>query len=389
MQLFEAFTRTDDRPATHTEDTFSFLQRSAWLSTARVRSVLETWFSHLPGGERRPMRRRFMTDFDVAFFELTLHEMLLRLGSQVECHPKLDGTANRPDYLAAFPGGEVVVVEAVLATDESADAATRRARQDHVYDQINKIESPDFFLEVRELDDPGGSQPVGRRIRAFLDRELPRFDPDEATRLYEDAGFDALPNLEYRDGNFRVHFVLIPKSVRARGKPGRAIGMYPMVGGWIDTAGALRTAVNRKATRYGMPGRPFVIAVNSTSRWGIDRIDMMQALYGTEAFTFGPGLAEPVMSRKPDGAWFGPSGPQNTRVSAVIFCSLFPFGLPKCDLMLLPNPWAAHPIDPKVWGMPYADPGVRQVQWRPGHTPGELLGLPKDWPEVGDESLAI
>jgi hypothetical protein len=64
------------------------------------------------------MLRRLKVDFPSAFFELFLHELLLRLGCNVEVHPDPGtGSSRRPDFLVTDPDGQQFFLEAVLATD--------------------------------------------------------------------------------------------------------------------------------------------------------------------------------------------------------------------------------------------------------------------------------
>jgi hypothetical protein len=76
--------------------------------------------------------------------------------------------------------------------------------------------------------------------------------------------------------------------------------------------------------------------------------------------------------RNPDGAWRGPQGPRNTRVSAVLYAQgITPWNLARTRASVIINPWARRPFEPP--------PG-------PGHgaqSIGELLGLAPEWPISG------
>jgi len=47
------------------------------------------------------------------------------------------------------PAGNPFYLEAVLATGESETAAAARARLNSVYDVLNALECPNFFISVR------------------------------------------------------------------------------------------------------------------------------------------------------------------------------------------------------------------------------------------------
>src|SRR5437763_17029984 len=103
MNLFAYILRTLRGPGNYTEDTFSFLNRSAWPAFEAVRNLLESFFRRYPPSESAELKSKFETQFESAFFELYLHELLLRLGCEVAVHPTLNGIGAKPDFLARFP----------------------------------------------------------------------------------------------------------------------------------------------------------------------------------------------------------------------------------------------------------------------------------------------
>ncbi len=157
--LFDVGDRTRHDPARYSEAHFVFLNRSAWPEASRVRDQLERWFGRYPttadnpARERRDLRGRFRSPTDVvhtsAFFELLLHELLVGLGCGVVVHPSVPGSARRPDFRVTPPAGNPFYLEAVLATGESETAAAARARLNSVYDVLNALECPNFFISVR------------------------------------------------------------------------------------------------------------------------------------------------------------------------------------------------------------------------------------------------
>ena len=388
MQLFDSDHRTHHGPAGHVEGTYSFLCRSAWEASGLARGLLEDWFHHYPEAEQPELRRRFESDFDSAFFELAVHELLRRLGAQVEVHPEMHDVSTRPDYLAEFPGTTGVFVEVVVATDEPATEAAEKARQGQLWDEINKVPSPNFFLQISTYEVLTNRQPSGRRIRSFLERELKKFDADQVTDDYELAGDRALPTLRYEDPQVHIDFTLIPKTPVGRKKRSRPIGVYPMESRWGGTTPAIRNAISRKATRYGRLDRPFVVALNCASPWGSETEDVFDALFGTESLVFSEARSRPKVSRNPDGVWYGPDGAQNTRVSAVLYSNLMLWGLHESTFRLFLNPWTTTPLEASPWKVPLAALSDGLVQWRDGVSPADLYELPSNWPGERDSRNA-
>ncbi len=102
---------------------------------------------------------------------------------RVELHPEVANTAHRPDFLVTPLEGETFYLEAVLSTDESREQTAARARMNQVYDALNRMNSPNFFIGMTLAGAPSTTPPA-RRIRAFLERELSRLDPNEIVARY-------------------------------------------------------------------------------------------------------------------------------------------------------------------------------------------------------------
>ena len=102
-----------------------------------------------------------------------------------------------------------------------------------------------------------------------------------------------------------------------------------------------------KASKYRNLDAPFIIALNSFAMAGDDE-DVLQALYGSEVYTFDPANPDAgELGRKPDGLWQRGAQTAYTRaVSGVLAATqlnLHVVGEQWPRLWL--NPWAAEPID--------------------------------------------
>ncbi|HKV43610.1 MAG TPA: hypothetical protein VJT32_02865 [bacterium] len=381
VRLFSDRQRTDSGPGKHGEGTYEFLDRSARDNVGVVRSLLERWFSEYPTPYQVDLRKRFKTDFHAAFWELFLHAYCGANEFTLELHPKVPGSSKRPDFLVR-KGDCEFYLEATVTRDESDEDEGRRRVRNMLYDAINSIESPNFFLTLEEFAIEPGKQPAARGLKAFLRRELPKHDPDVvASSLNSAAG---APRLEYRDKNVSVRISLMPRSPKARGNPEiRPIGIYPIQTHWGSGDEALRQSVNAKATRYGRLDRPYVVCVNYIGEWGVDSDDVLNALFGTEQLTATLGQPTPTLSRKRDGVFMGPAGPWNTRVSGVLVgAKLFPWSLRAASLELYHHPWGTKSLVDCL-------PMVRQarligdrLEWHDGLQLADLFHLPPNWPDV-------
>ena len=154
-------------------------------------------------------------------------------------------------------------VKAVLAMDKSKKESPADRRINALYDAINRLDSPDFFIGI-EIRRAPNENPPARRMRSLLRQRLSTADWDELTRLVSSEGPERLPSWCYEHEGWKVDFSPIPKSAGLRGQTGvRPIGMVFERGGWIDSRRALLNAMESKARAYDDLGMPYVIAVNA------------------------------------------------------------------------------------------------------------------------------
>jgi len=387
MSLFDNVQREYAGPALEGEGYFSYLNRSARPVFARIRETLEVWFSHYPAEGQSELSSRIRVNDDSAFFELTLHEMLLGLGCQVTLHPDVPGAGEKhPDFLVHSPQCGPFYMEAILSTGESAEDASARRRMDDVYNALNNFECPDFFIGMNLRGAPA-TPPSAKAMRRFLRSKLEGLDPDELGDAMKAGGLEALPHWPYEHDGWRIEFYPIPKGPDSRGKEGvRPVGAR-MYGMWGDNCkDAIRGAIAKKASRYGELDRPYIIAVNVLDDF-VDDSDIMQALFGTEQYTIAVGTegiaGPPQMRRKPDGAWMDAGGPRYTRVSAVFIVErLHHWNVPKAETRLYHNPWAQRPCCCELRQMPQAIPHDGHMTLVDGMPLGDALGLLLGWPEA-------
>ncbi len=110
-RLFDDYKRSDADVSRYDETDFEFWNRSAWQVAHDTRQRLEDWFSRYPvesasklcSDFRKPKKTNALHG---AYFELFLHELLLRLGCEVTVNPTIKA-GNRtltPDFLVEYEG---------------------------------------------------------------------------------------------------------------------------------------------------------------------------------------------------------------------------------------------------------------------------------------------
>jgi hypothetical protein len=348
-KLFDDVARTDLAPASHGEPHFPYLNRSGRPYASKVREVLEEWFVRYPADGQSELRTRFRSAEDrthsAAFFELYVHELLVRQGNTVTLHPVIPTGAKRPDFLVETAGGERFYCEATVAFDASHTESAGEKRLNDLRDALNKVDSPNFFIELNTDGVPVNPLPL-KDIRRQVAEFLASLDPDAiAAQLTGGAELQDLPAMSLTFDGILIDVRGLPKSPGSRGKEGvRSLGVISTEGGFVDDAAAPRDAAIRKAAKYGDLDLPFLIAVNAPSQH-LDRIDIMEALFGKESYAMSPDMKEPRLVRQPNGLWHGPKGQRYTRVSGVMLVSsLVPSSVGVAMPWLILNPWAKKPL---------------------------------------------
>jgi hypothetical protein len=315
-----------------------------------------------------------------------LHESLLREGFELTPHPEVAGTTSRPDFRARRDEVTIYLEATVIGASASETASERR--RNVVYDSLNQLDSPNFFLWL-DVDKEGPSSPSARQLRRDLSRWLGTLDPDEVAATLETGGLDAAPTHVWEAAGWRVIFRPIPKRAEARGKPGaRPVGAFgPGRAMSVDGVGQVKSDLEDKASKYGKPDLPFVIAVAIESPFFDPQYTMSGALFGREAVQFDPETLESRSFRHPNGLWRGPRGPRNTRVSAVVAMrNVGPWNVIAHAPVTWHNPWAALPMpDVLPWASARVDLQTGElIGSEAARPPHEVLGLPEGWPGPED-----
>jgi len=382
MRLFDDCVRTELRSAKESEPRFQYYNQSARPSIVILRNMLEAWFEHYPGNKKIDLRQRFRADdpqHRSAFFELYIHELLTRLGFGLQAEPDVAGCGTHPDYLAYRAGSPKFYLEATLAGLQSEKEYAAEKRKNTVYDLLNTIDSPNFFLAI-DIEGAPSAAPPTKKLRKALTRWLATLDPDVIGELYESGRYAEIPSYHWQSEGWILVFKPRPKSPKLRGQPGvRPIGFrFPTELEWQNTCGGIRSAMEAKAKKYGQLDLPFVIAINVVEDH-CDNIDIMNALYGDEVAIMSQapdGNLTERWQRKKNGAWVGEAGPRKTLVSAVLLgVDLHPWSMGAVTPELFQNPWASHPFSTADWPLPHcvADLQAGRVYHRPGASAGQFL----------------
>jgi len=381
MSIFDDIVREGEAVPLPDETQFAYLNRSARPEAERVRKLVDEWLAEYSESHRKALVGRFRSPIDdehrSAFFELFLHHLILARGGKIlAVEPKLDHTDKSPDFLVENAGGERFYLEAVMATGRSKRETAAHARLNTALAAIDATPSPDHFLDLTVSGMPTAPMSIKKMKRA-LQSWIAGLPKDETAK-------DA-PVFKYEE-----HGATIRLQAWTRNKPAgddaRAIGVRHFPVTQIAPSQEVHGALKKKASRYGKPDLPYLVAINALGHH--QREDaVIDALLGTPYISVSKSASgEEIVEerRAPDGIWYGPPDgqAQNTGLSGVLALrQIDPWNFASRTGLLVPNPWAGKPLSATSSGFDELKVVDGAYQRTNGEAVSTLLKLPATWPE--------
>lgn len=378
MSIFDDIIRDSDEPPEQGEGLFAYLNRSNRLEAARVRDLVDDWLSRYPAEHRDSLVARFRSSIDdqhkSAFFELFLHELVVRRGHKViAIEPKLAHTAKSPDFLIEIPDGDRYYLEAVTATGRSKDETAGQARLNQALAAIDSVPSPNHFLDLTVRGVPAAPVSIKKRKRAVRDW-IEALPGDESAKQVAPFVFE--------EHGAKIMLRAWPRHKKGNGA--RAIGVRHFPIQQVTPHEDVRHALKKKASRYGTLDHPYVVAVNANPFFRREE-HVTDALLGdvvVAARKDSDGNDVLEEGRKPNGIWHGPHGARNTGLSAVLsFNMIDPWNFGSRRAQLIRNPWTSTVLPELGLGTDELNPSGDAFGRVEGGDMTALLGLPDRWPE--------
>lgn len=391
--LFDQIERNETRPKRQRESEFAYLNSSTRKLVTAAREFLEEWFDSFPEDGKSDLRARFRSSDNAqhqsAFWELYLHELFSQVGFRLEVHPDVKGTPNHPDFLVSENGVSLFYLEAVVAGLPSTKKAGAEARLAEVFDLVNKMQLPGWFLHVEHKGMPYTQPPV-KELRRSLERWLASLDMKAIEASLKAEDWDGLPELEWRWEGLTLYFTPSPRSPTSTANAdSRPIGVMMGEPHLLSVDRDIHRAVESKAKKYGNLALPLVVALNVLGDH-CDEIDVNNALFGTETIvaTMNPdGSVTESGQRMPDGVWFGKRGARNKFVSAVLIGSgIHRYTCGKRTPLLVRHPFPAKRLVLSRYPLPESLPNeeTHRMEHKNGREAREFLRLPTPWPPLDD-----
>lgn len=401
MQLFDNKERTNQTFIKHDESIFTFLNRSARPEHEATRQLLETWFldyatnleRHKSEQLRKNLRKKFRANEEdahiPAFFELYCHALLKEQGYLIYPEQVVDTAVNRPiDFRVQSPDAPLFYLEAKVAMGVK-EAPTSRRILSQLWSGLNKLQEPNFWIELRVVQESTDTLPVNN-LCSDIHNWLQTLDPDEVSEWGETPAPDRWPI--YKLNGWELVFIAIPRPLASRGKPGNTV-LAQSSFQWIEPQNFLQKALKEKEDRYGKFDLPYVIAVDvlATDSLGCD---INEVFFGKENFFLDKQSREITMIRSPqlpdrdsneNGLWIGRKGPRMEHVSAVLLVDeLMPWSVAHQNPILWHNPYATKPLKLDIWqGLQMTfDQYSLKAQSLKGREIWNILHLWQGWPHT-------
>lgn len=378
LRLFDQCDRTDALPARYYEPIFDGLNRLAWKNAERIRNLLDGWFVTYPVHHKMELRGRFRSqrnsDHQGAFFELFIHQLLIELGYIVEVNP-LTRLGNTPDFLAEMTSGETFFLDARVVDPKTLKHSLS---EELVFDELNKLHCPDFWLTAKVRGVLLSSPPL-KKIRETFQAWIDQLNYENVRD--NDCSFGKCFSQSFEHESWVLTLKPIAKGGEHRGRPGARPLIPPPKAEFVDSAKPIIQAIREKDRRYRNLGSPLVVAVNALDLSGVDRTDILQALFGWSELTDLPDSARitpPTGIGKKECLW---TANKNSSVSAILlFNELQPNSMASAPMCLYENPWASHSIPASLRRVPHGLVEGGFIRWYPGEALNSILGLPQHWP---------
>ncbi len=246
------------------EPQYPWWNRSAMPEVASARDILEGWFGNYPRIHRAALARRFRSVNDQlhrgALFELFIHEHLIRAGFRVRCHPGQRSGSKSPDFLASNSLGGSVFVEAACSGQSASEVAADRLK-DEAIELIDSLKSNDFWVSVFATGKAEGSLPLrGARLRERVTKWLDGLK--ERGNVSSGLGQPRSDVLKWSGRGLTLELRATPKTGNARNVD-RLLGSESGMAWFVPPGHAmLEGTLRKKAGRYGVLKRPYVVSVN-------------------------------------------------------------------------------------------------------------------------------
>ena len=300
---------------------------------ASARNELMKQLAYVPEPCRSAWEKRLKSKLDHPHFsvrlEVYLHQFFRERGWKIEIEPGLSGTSNQPDFVVhKGHNGMMVEAKTVLGAESERQQDSRLLQlMDDLSGKLNRT------VLIHPMLDLPSSLP-NRRIAADIESTA------SETELLQEFVVEG----EHQGQPYSLAVTAI---LEDKPTPTADVGATVGQAVNVDIGHPVRKAIQDKASKYGEPHIPFVIAIWPQFPYHFSSKDDLVALYGDETWVV-YGFENVGVSCKPNGVFTlkrQDDSYRSSHVSAVLFCRPDTANPPK----LYHNPFAKRPVDMDVF----------------------------------------
>ncbi len=268
---------------THPFDLLSHMDLSNVPDAERLRKTYGSWFERYPLYAKQSLQQRLPSDG--AWFELLLHELLVKLGCEVKV-TDFDNNRRSTDFLVRH-NGRSCYVEATTVNASNRPFVVDSNLEDALR-KLNTLSSSDF--RIRLIVEGKISRTLGRHeLMEKFGKLLSENDPVKVQEQVHAMGKRAAPHAEIKGNGWSLRGELQPiyPQENQESRP-RELIIGPFGSFVGDASLEVRRAVSKKAKKYRHLASPLVVAVDVLDG-RFDREAELAALFGQEQIQYFPG----------------------------------------------------------------------------------------------------
>lgn len=316
-------------------------------------SQLENWFTNIPVKHKNDLLSRLRSKKDrqhiPAFYELMWHQFFLEENYKPHIHSEIEGTKKCPDFLVKALDGKSFYFE-VATIFENIQREKDESNFNHLTNTLSTIEHYFLVFVIQKDSLPLSYNKIkdGQRIKKFLIQNLDTLNP-----LID--GREKAHVINYNENGISLTFDVLGKKDSTI-KSTAVVGAMPR-GYFGDATKQIKSSLRSKVKKYKAlkkGGKPLVIAICSNGNPMVDEYTLESAIIGYPKLSFA--LNTPGSERwsrdmsgllTPDPSF---KNPENTRLSAVIFCNRrLAEKRVEYTMNLYHNPWSINPLPGNIF----------------------------------------
>lgn len=315
--------------------------------TEELRNILEDWYSKIPSSAKKDIKNRFCSEDEIqhqgAYFELLIHQLSLKHGYSLSPHPNLEHSSYKPDFSAQSTDGLDFFLEVNVPQLVTTQKSNMSKEANRLLDDLNKHINSSAWRVGAQVIETTQRTPSARRIAAEVTEHLSLLEANQAAPKNTSLSTKS-PELIVQQNGWKIRFFFSPSEYnRAVSGISSTLRSYDS----RDRCVRLRKALRDKSKKYGRPGKPIVLALNTPVHFSSKEIE--EVLLGDEIYTFNPDNSN--IYRKSNGFW----NPKVEHISAVILGrNLEIWNLKEARLCVYHNPNAKINLPKLFHRLPYS-----------------------------------